>query len=89
MSYHSLRWRQAGKDCLGAASPHPPISRLIFSDSHGLSKLRLADFNIELGEGAKEHKLQARRSKIEMCMVRIWYRGAAGANEPGSAPLPM
>ena len=72
----------------GGVAP-PPISMLIFSDSDGLSKLRPPGFNIELGEGAEEHKLQARRSKIEMCMVRAWYRGASGANEPGSAPLPL
>ena len=88
MSYHSLEWPQAVRGCLGLASPLPHFN-VDLSDLHGLSKHRLSDFNIELGEGGKEQELQARRSKIEMCNAQVWYRGAAGANEPGSAALPM
>ena len=81
----------AGREKLswGGVAPSPHFNVDFCSDSRGLSKPRPSDFNIELGEGAEEHKLQARRTKIEMCTVRVWYRGAAGAHEPGSAPLPM
>ena len=78
----------AGREKLswGGVAPSPHFN-VVFSDSQ--SKLRLSDFNIELGEGGEEQELQARRSKIEMCITRVWYRGVAGSNKPGSAPLPM
>ena len=46
----------SGREKLSWSGVAPsPISMLNSSDSPGLSKLCLSDFNIELGEGAEEH----------------------------------
>ena len=56
----------SGREELSWSNVAPsPISMLNSSDSHECLKLLLSDFNIELGEGGEEHKLQARRPKIK------------------------
>ena len=70
-----------------APSPHFNVDFLLTRAAYRRTVFQISTLN--WGRGAAEQELQARKSKIEMCMAHVWYRGVAGANEPGSAPLPM